>query len=539
MRRIEMRTTYIAFGTLVALAATLAACSGGGSGTTPAALSNAGTNSGASASATVPPTFGQNNFTGPTGTVSVTIKIPQTAGHASAAAIARIHAKYGPKHADAHIRSMANTGASAVVRAMGARINANGQATESSRRGAQYVSPSTYYMEFVVTDSTNSTYLVDHTVDCSGGQCTGNFAVPVGTNYNVSLFLYDSYCAYLLSAGTTGGVNVTASATPVPVAITLNPVVDYFDVETSASTFINDASKAQTFMLTVTPLDADNNIETTPGVLLNSSFQQITAVLLQVPVGFGALTSGADQTLTVPTLSNASPAPYGMTSSSYTFKGTTSDSEIIWSAYPVASAPPIVETVATGPNGNGYNTSASYGELDEYPLPVQLIFTNPNGYPMPGQGNNGSQPYQVLFNPQSTSGNPTYFALEFPSLFTNNGSGALGLLEQAIPTPYPSGSGSPSPIPVPYTGNIVLSDNGACSELIAYPTPAPSTSPFPYSALANPPYIVATSFNQASPSPGTCVMEASDTSAQGRQAYLQIYYDSSNLTIQSHARTTK
>lgn len=538
MRRLDMRTTYITLGTIATLAAALAACSGGGGGTTPA-LQGGGTPQ------SVPTQFGVNNSSGPTGTMSVTVKIPQSAGRASSAAIARIHALYGPKHADAHIRSMANTGASSLVRAMGARINANGTLTESSRRGAQYVSPSTYWMEVVVTNSTNSQpAIVDDTFYCSSTSCIGNVPVAVGTNYNVSLFLYDYECGYLLSAGTTSGVTVTASASPVPVAITLNPVVDYFDVETSASTpFINDASEAQNFTITVTPLDANSYIETTPGVLLNSSFQQITAVSLTVPVGSGDLTSGATQTLTVPTLSNASPTPYGMTSTSYHFTGTSGASQITWEANPVASGSPIVPNVANGTYGEGYQTSASYGELDEYPLSVGLVWTNPEGFPNP-QGSPGYYPPgQAPDGPYAPSPNPSggpndynyipefwqvstnAWALEFPQLQDGQGTGALGVEEVANPTN--------SPFPIPFVGTINFTDNGGCAGVFSYPSPGPVaySSPDPTYGLV----ITGSAYNFSSPS-SSCVVTATDNSAYTRSATLQVYYDTSSLTIQNKAR---
>ena len=96
-------------------------------------------------------------------------------------------------------------------------------------------------------------------------QCQGTFAVPVGTGYNVSLFLYDD-CGYLLSAGTASGVNVTASASPVPVAIALNGVVAYYRHHREHDfPFVGDPSEAQTFTLNVAPLDADYyNYSTAP-----------------------------------------------------------------------------------------------------------------------------------------------------------------------------------------------------------------------------------------------------------------------------------
>jgi hypothetical protein len=549
MKRFDMKKAYIAIGTVATLGAALAACSGGGgSSTTPATP-------GAGAPQAIPTAFGQNNFTGKSGTMSVSIVIPARGARASAAVLAHIHAQFGPKHADAHIRSMANTAPSSVVRAMGAKINYAGTLTESSRRGAQYVSPGTAYMEVVVTNAANTQWLVDDTVSCSasGGTCnSGNLSVPVGSNYNVSLFLYDGYCGYLLSAGTTSGVTVTASASPVPIAITLNPVVDYFEVDTDANTpFINDASEAQSFHVSVLPLDADGYYETNPGVLIDGpSFKPITQVQIQLqgsppPTDISPATI---QTVNVPVLASPSPSPvpYVLPTVLYSFAGTGGDGTFDYAATAVLGATPIVPSVAYGPGYSGYRAYTEYGQSDSYtPLSVQLIFTNPEGFPNPEgspgyfpPGNPPDGPYAPSPQPSGQNNNfwdPQFlqvsnntWAFEFPNLNNGAGSGYLGIQEIAQ---APS-----SPFPIPFGGTINFTDNGSCSGVFSYPSPGPVSysSPDPVYGLI----IQGSAFNLIAPT-NSCQVTATDSSSYSRKAYFNVYYDSSTLTIQSHARGTK
>jgi hypothetical protein len=406
-------------------------------------------------------------------------------------------------------------------------------------------------MEVVVTDSTNSQWLADDTIYCTPFQNTcssGNLSVPVGSNYNVSLFLYDSYCAYLLSAGSTSGVNVTASATPVPVAITLNPVVDYFDVETDASQpFINDASEAQTFHVTVTPMDADGNAETNPGVLIDGpSFKPITSVTLSLENQAYDITPSGNQTLTVPVLASPSPSPvpYVLPSAQYTFAGTGGDGNFYFYATAVLGSTPIVPSVAYGPYGDGYSQDTEYGYLPLSAIPVELIFTNPEGFPNPEgspgyfpPGNPPDGPYAPspapsgqnnFFDPQFLQVNGNTWGFEFPQLNNGQGSGYLGIQEVAE---APS-----SPFPIPFGGTINFTDNGGCSGVFSYPSPGPQSysSPDPVYGLI----IQGSAFNLTGPS-NSCQVTATDNSAYSRTAYFNVYYDSSTLTIQSHGRGTK
>jgi hypothetical protein len=216
------------------------------------------------------------------------------------------------------------------------------------------------------------------------------------------------------------------------------------------------------------------------------------------------------------------------------------------------SPAPIVPDVHTF----GCACTGAYGQLTVGVIPVELVYTNPEGFPTPP----GQNAYYNTPIPQpSSSGNPTFqfvpqfayqggntWAFEFPGLNNGQGGGILGLQEIAVPTPAPSPSGSsspspaPSPFPIPFSGTITLVDNGLCTGVFQYG----GSSPLPYNSPGNFGLIISGSAdNLSSPSPGNgnppCTVIATDNSAQSRQANLQIYYDSSTLTIQSNARRTK
>jgi hypothetical protein len=562
MSRNKMKTSYIAFGTVATLAAALAACSGGGGGSVPTAPAGTG-------NLAAPPTSFGTSVTGPTGTVKVSVVIPQRSG-ATSARSARMHKLFGPKHADAHIRSMANTSPTASVRKVGAQINKYAAQVEATnRRNSQYVSPSTYYMEFVVTDSTNQNVVLDQAIYCGGGTCTGNYGVPVGTGYNVSLFLYDD-CDYLLSVGTASGVAVTQGATT-QVPITLNGVAAYVDVGPNAnqSPFIADPSEAQTFNVGVALIDADYNTITTPGRPVDESFTPITGISVVLSDGDGNtpsdVTPNATQTLTVsPLTPGASPVPYAYTTSNYTYAGTGLEKNVYWSATTTSSGNPTVPNVATGtcapyyngcgpysPNGHTYASGSNYIAVTK----VQLIFTNPEGFPnpegspgyySPGQGSLNPPPSSSpspnpsgspgpnpsgspgnqnsdLFVPQFSQADTNLWALEFPSLY-NPGTGYVGLEE------YNAWYG----IAIPVTATVTLSDNGGCSNVVGY-----VNSPFSFTAGNAIVNLTAFDRTQAGPSSG-CQLVATDNSVFSRTAYLNVYYDNPSLTIQNrHVRSAK
>jgi len=564
MKRISMRNSYIAFGTIATLAAALAACSGGGSSPSPSV--------GNSNLQAPPQSFGApTTITGPAGNVTLSITIPQRSG-ASAARSAAIHKLYGPKHADAHIRSMANTSPTASVRAVGAQINRYAAQLEASnRRGAQYIAYGTRYMELVITDASNNV-VVDKANYCYGTTCTGSYSVPVGTGYHVSLFLYDD-CAYLLSVGTVAGVNVTQGATT-PVTITLNGVAAYVDVEPNSplNPFIADASEHQTFNVGATLIDADYNTIWAPGQPVDESLKAISGISVVLTDSNGStptdVTPTATQIISVSPFPGTSPVPYQYTTTNYTYAGVGSEKSVVWSATTTSSGSPLVaSSLATGecapspgcgpysPNGRTYASGSGHINV----TPVQLIFTNPEGFlcpvgtgatpapcsapgqgtlnPLPGSSPStspssnpsanpssspGNQNQSNLFEPQFSQANASAWALEFPNLY-NPGSGYVGLQEYS--TYYQ--------IAIPFSGTVSLTDNQGCNNVVEY-----GSSPLSFTAGNT--NVVLTAFDRTSLGPtNTCQLVATDSSPFSRTAYLSVYYDNPSLTIQSHARSAK
>jgi hypothetical protein len=524
-----MRNTLIALGAIGSLAAALAACGGGGSGTTPATLAPAAVPSGVPLPNTV------SNFTGPSSRITVSIAIPQHT-LASAAVKAKIQAQYGSRLNNARVRTMWNVSPSATMRTWAQAQNRLAYHYEqSTHRDPTFVSGYTGYMEFVLSD-TNSDVLVDQTVQCHDGTCTMSINAPVGSGFVASLYLYD-YCGYLLSAGSTSNVAVTTGTNP-PLTILLDGVVYYFDLETTANTpLIDDVSQAQTFGVNIYPYDIDYENITTPGTLVDYTLTPITGVDLSVdqpdphPTG--------TTLVAVPT---AVPSPYPSVaaitlSKSYTFAGTTNESgSVDFTAVPVTSGNPVTPNLYS--YGYSYPTQAST-KISLTALPVQLIWTNPAGFPNP----EGSPGYYVpspspsgntnTFIPQFSQIATNIWAFEFPSLNNGQGGGQLGLQEIAVQP-------SSAPIPIPFGGSINLTDT-LCSGVFSYPSPGPLAYPSPppsYGLVFN-----VSAFNLASPNPGPsgtpCTVQATDNSVQARTAYLNVYYDSSSLTIQSRARGTK
>jgi hypothetical protein len=548
MKRLDIRNSFIALGTISIV---LAACSGGGGGssTTPALVGNPNVN------VTAQPGQQVNNVGGPTAPMSITIRIPQRP-QLSAAIRAKLHKQYGPKHADAHIRSIANTSPTASIRTAGQAINRAAAAAEG-RRGAQYVGSQTSEMEFIL--STGSGIAYDSLYPCSNvsGTCTGVFNVPLGT-YTASLLLYDD-CGYLLSAGSTAGVVVTAG-TNSPLTISLDGVVAYFDVETNASTpFIADASEAQSFSVTVTPADADYNQITTPGTLIDESLTVIGGVSISHDPSLSPDVSPSTSPTLMPIPAGPSPLPSatpvactGATvctfsfAETFTFYGTGTESNVNFTSTYFTTGSPIVPFLGSAGGAYGYgvstgvicceNTYKPSGTLSIQNVPVQLIITNPMGLPNP----QGSPGYYInssgqIFDPQfaqvyGSQGNGLdsggLWLIEFPGLM-NAGPGTFGFQEVTV---------SQSPLPIPFNGNITFSDNGLCSGVLAYPSSAPYASPDPNYGKE----VTLNAYNLSSPNPGSnntpCIMTGTDSSTQGRAASLAVLYDSSTLTIQNHAR---
>jgi hypothetical protein len=526
-----MRNTLIALGAVGSLAAALAACGGGGGGTAPALPASSGTPAAVATVAAV------DHFTGPSTTMTVSINVPARA-HASAAVLSKLKSIYGLPSANAHTRSIWNTSPSATVRSWGQALNRAAKAyQQSTRRVPSYISGATNYAEFILSDANNDV-LVDTTFSCTSGagNCSATVGVPLGSGYTGSLFLYD-YCGYLISAGSTAVPTITAAASPTPsITVTLNGVVEYVDVEPNpapstsppSEPFIDDASQSQTFPVGVFPYDVDGNTITTPGTLVDYTLTPITAFDLTVdhdttPSGTTALSVNAD--LTVP-------------SQTYTFKGLGNETSVNWSVVAVTSGSPVA------PSFYSYGDAPypTYYGLSIAALPVQLMWTNPAGYPTPpGSNSYNNVPIPVpsngsndeLYYPQFGQIGATTWALEFPQP-ADPGGNILGIQEVAVEP-------SAAPNPIPFTGSINFTDNGLCNNVFFYPSPGPVAYSSP-----NPSYglIIDVSGGKfSSPNPGPsanpCTVYATDNSVQQRSSALQVYFDEFTLTVQSHARGAK
>jgi hypothetical protein len=445
-----------------ALVALLAACGGGGSTAAPPVATPAAT-------ATSAPVQTINNFTGPSSQVTVSITVPTRAPAESNSPAQKIATS---------IRSMANTSPSAAIRA----------------RAPQFVSPGTQVMEFVLSNANNDV-LVDDTASCNSSNCTSTFTVPVGSGFTATLYLYDGSGGYLIAAGTTSNVTVVLGANP-GLTIVLNGIAAYVDVETDASTpFFADPSQAQTFHVTMVAEDADRNPITTPGVLLNSSFEQITSIQLAPDQG-DVTPNGATTVAVNPNLS--------LNSTSYTYAGTGSEPEITWSATAVTTGGAIVPSFYSGRNPA---SPSPLGQLSESVTQPALSWTNTNNYPQ--------QPGDPHFTGDGGSPGQTFWQLEFPNP-ANSGSYTFGI-DSNVPG---------------YSGNVTISDNGSCAGVLQSDGYSPSGSR-PYSALSTGVTITMNS-NAAS---GTCELIATDNAS--RNAFLEIHVDQSTFTIERHARSTK
>jgi hypothetical protein len=495
-----MRTTLVAIGAVGTLCLAVAACGGGGSGTSPVAAPAPTM----SAMVIAPVT----NGSGTTSKMTVSITIPSRTSHPNATARAALIAKLGNRATDQHIRTMSNTSPSASIRAVGTQLLAAGRAyTKSTGRAPEYVSPDTYYMELVLTSG--ATVAFDQPVQCQAqsNTCTATFNVPVGTNLTASLFLYDS-CDYLLSAGATSNVTVTTSG-PNNVNITLNGLVAYLEVEPQpqSTPFVGDPSQAQSnFPVTIIPVDADYQQILTPGTLIDNTFTSITSISV-TPLTLDQNSNPVTNVDVTPSGSTSITVPANLTiSQNYSYAGTGPESYIEWTASAVTSGSPLVPNVASGPGGTGYTANAPQTGTSTEPVTLVLLtWTNPLGYPITTQ--TGSPNFTQTWN----YGNPTTAQIEFPSLL-EAGPGSLGV-NDSLPG---------------YNGTITFTDNGQCSGVISYPTP------MPYSTLQSSPYVLLTAYTLVAPESG-CTVTASD--GIGHSANLNVYYDNESLTIQGKARS--
>ena len=509
MKSMNKRLALIAGIGTVALAAALTACGGGGgSTTTPAQVATSP--AAPTVVASMNPIQVVSNVAGPTGKLTLSLKIPKLTAP-SAALKARVVARYGKKIGDSRIRMMSTTSPSAQIRAAGMQQNRYAASLEKTgRRSPAFISPgspnNTYeYVELVLTSGGSTVY--DGTVGCFSGQCNAEFdSVPVGGPYTLSAFLYD-YCSFLLGAGTTTNVSVQQGENQ-PVTVTLNGIVAYLDV-TSTATLINDPSNASNFTENVTPLDADQNIITSPGVLLDENFNQITGVSLTLnppnppATPYPDVSPIAAQTLSVnPDLT--------IPAATFNYAGTGTELEIDTIAAPITSGQPVVPAVLTGVYGGYSSPSPASGS-------GAVVITIP-----PLMWTALQSPY--LFTPLTTTGQSTSYAAEFSG--PTAGNYEFGLQESAAA----------------FSGTISLTDNGNCGSVSSYnpalgtqtsytafPTPAPSGSPGVQ--------IQMTLNNNQTQS--SCVITATDSAANPRTSTLNLYVDKSSLTIQGKARSSK
>ena len=482
-----MRNALIVIGACGSLVAILTACGGGGSSSTPATVTASPL-----AVASVNPNQSVNNVAGPTGTMTLTFAIPKMT-EPDPTLRARIKARYGSKLTDAHIRTMANTSPTAQIRAVGLQQNRYAQAVEAStKRNPEFVSGATQYAELVLTQG--STVAFDGTVSCpeTSNTCTGTFQVPSGNGYTLSLYLYDD-CEYLLSVGTLSNVNVAVGSNS-PVTVTLNGVASYVDVTTSATTpFVATPSGAQSsFSLNVAPLDADDQVITTPGILLDESLKQVSSFNVTLDSTYSDVTPTATQSLAVN-------AALTVAAGTYNYTATGSEMSVVWDVTPVEIGSPITSAAACGPFCDGvYAPSDGSGQLS-------VMVTQPSL-----QWTSQSSGYQLT---DVSTGQSSSETAEFPAPVA--ASFMFGLSES-----------------IGYTGNITLSDNGNCSGVVYQYTPGLAT-PAPYTALSVSPYVqIHLAYPQ--PSSNNCIVTATD--GNGLTANLTLLIDSSSLTIQSSAR---
>jgi len=487
-----MRTRSLALGAAAVLALAVTACGGSGSSpTTPLTLTSP------ASSSTSTPNLNQEvfNTSAPTSKVTVSFKLPKAAP-ANPATRARLMSLYGNQN----LRTLGTTSPTAQIRAVGL----------SSGRNPQFVSGTTFYVELIITDSNNA-ILSDGVNTCASpnsGTCTAQFNAPIGTNLTASILLYDVN-QFLLGAGSSTAVTVVAGAN-LPLSVTVNPVASYLDVESGAANFINDPSKAQAaFNVTVTPRDADMNAEASPGILLNQQFVQITGYTLtpQTSINGSTITPTAITPTAAMTLT---PDPSTLVGTqSYAFSGTGIDPLERWAVVPVALGTnmlPFAPNVAAGPQFSGvtFPTTALNSVSMAYPVTPGLQWTGitPGGASPPPNDNGTFNAAPAL----------AVYTSEFPSL-------------QPTTVSYSLIDNVPG-----FSGNITISDNGQCIGIISSTVPSEG-SPTLYSLIGTNGGVSVTLTPSATG--GGCALIATDGFSQ---TTLNLFFDKTNLTIQSTAR---
>jgi hypothetical protein len=486
MRTAIMFSRLLATGAAGTLAVMLTACGGGGSSATPAAQP--------APQITPPPNTSQSVSNGPTGKMTISIKVPAKK-QASSAIRAAMHKRLGQRSKNPMVRQMANTSPTATIRKLGEQLNSFAKAIElSGRRAPAYISPDTQYMEVVVSDTSNTNVLSDSTATCNVNACANTFDVAIGNNVNVTVYLYD-FCGYLLSAGTIGPINITVG-TNGGQTITLNPVVYAYVIGSDATQFYSDPAASQNFNLTLDAVDADNDYiagNGSLGTLMDSSFNAITSVDLT--------TSAIDVT---PALTNLTPQPpnNAFITTAMHFAGTGAETSIQFTTVTHSGLTPLVPNLSNYSFPRGTNE----GYLSASVTTPELDWTNVNNY----NGGTGGFP---RFTFQS-SGNPSSATIEFPVL--NPPAIVLGLLENRSA----------------FSGNITLSDAGTCTGIISF-----NSLPTAYSTIVG--SNVTLTPNVLGAANSGCAITATDDAATPRQSTLYFTFTNTSLTIQNKARTNR
>lgn len=354
------------------------------------------------------------------------------------------------------------------MRAAGLKQNLWAQAFQKSNgRSPQYVSPNTYWMEFVM--SSGSTIQVDEVVYCSvsSNQCVGNFDAPIGTGLTASLFLYDN-CGFLLSAGSVGSQTITAGAANA-ISITLNGVVDHFALVPSTSLYAG-AQFATAFGLALTAFDAENQGITLPGVPIDATFTQIASVNVQPTNSPGGITP-----TTVNIAIPGDPTQLSTFPAGFSWDGTGGAGSVGFTAIPVTTGSPLIPAAITaaacGANscsGIQFGSGSSFVNVSvtgpgmafeqaSGGLPITGGWTMEIGAPPPSPG-------PVTF-PVNVADNLPYttFAGTFGVTFTDVGNQCYPNIVNPLPTPIPDANfsgGVPSIAVVNL--QIVAGTNGQC-----------------------------------------------------------------------------
>ena len=488
-----MRTRFTALCTTGLAVLILAACGGGGGNSSTPAAPPAPVPTGPMQNQTV------NNFTGPSSKVTVSFTIPQRTPLLNTTARMALAKKFGLPSKNPHVRGMYNTSPSASIRAAALQQNRYISVVQAAARSRspQFVSPATSFMEFVVTDSTNTTVFVDTIATCSAPTCSATFDAPIGTGFNVTLYLYDN-CPFLIAAGTVSNVSVVQGANP-PITLTLNGVVYQFNVQNDAPTLYTDPSSAGTYHLNAQAVDVDGNLINhaggdTTSVLLDSSFNQITGVTWT--------NSSANPDVSPASIPLSLNPDLSIPQSTVTYSGTGNDSGIDYSIAEVSGSQ-VVPFLNTQGGLLGTNTNDTFVSV----IAEELDWLNVNGYPLSG----GDPQFLTNF-----TGNPSSYIFEFPNA-TNTNTYALRLNEN-----------NPN-----YTGNVTLTDSG-CAGIVSSVSPGLNV-PTAILTLASPPFVQIQMGSSAATN--SCTITATDDASPApRVATLLIATNQANITIQRAAR---